>query len=158
MKRFFQRAWGFILKVFGGIKKVEAFLREHIDDALDVANKIKALVDSPTTVILLRLLPDRLKDQAEKALNVLEPILDKTLTALGIGEECLQKPTLVDRIACFIEKIRAMSPPMRAAVYQKFAATYTKIASGTDQPDHIVDTLVQVRYVDKKNQLEKQNF
>jgi hypothetical protein len=156
MKRFFQRAWGFILKVFGGLKKVEAFLRDHIDDALDVANKIKALVESPTTVILLRLLPDRLQAQAEKALKTIEPILDKTLIALGIGEECLGKATLVDRVACFVEKIRAMSPAMRSAVYQKFAATYTKLASGTDQPDNVVDLLVQARYVDRKNQLEKQ--
>lgn len=156
MKRFFQRAWGFILKIFGGLKKVEQFLKDHIDDALDVANKIKALVDNPATVILLRLLPDRLEAQAEKALATIEPILDKTLIALGIGEECLNKPTLVDRVACFVERIREMSPAMRSAVYQKFASTYTKLASKTDQPDNVVDLLVQARYVDRKNQLEKQ--
>lgn len=155
MKRIFQRVWGFVLKIFGGLKKVEAFLREHVDDALDIANQIKKLVESPTTVILLRLLPDRLQAQAEKALKTLEPILDKTLIALGIGEECLAKATLVDRVACFVEKIREMSPAMRAAVYQKFAAAYVRQASGTDQPDHVLDTLVQVRYLDRKNQLEK---
>jgi len=157
MKRFFQRAWGFILKVFGGLKKVEAFLRDHIDDALDVANKIKALVDSPTTVILLKLLPDRLEAQAEKALKTIEPILDKTLTALGIGEECLGKATLVDRVACFVERIRELSPAMRSAVYQKFASTYVRVASHTNQPEHVVDTLTQIRYLDRKNQLEKQS-
>lgn len=155
MKRLLQRVWGFILKIFGGLKKVEAFLREHIDDALDIANKIKHLVENPATVILLKLLPDRLEAQAEKALKILEPILDKTLIALGIGEECLNKATLVDRVACFVEKIREMSPAMRSAIYQKFAATYVKQASGTDQPEHVLDTLVQVRYLDRKNQLEK---
>lgn len=153
MKKIFQRVWGFVVKIFGGLKKVEAFLRDHVDDALDIANKIKALVDSPTTVILLGLLPDRLKDQAEKALAKIEPILDKTLTALGIGEDCLNKPTLVDRVACFVERLRELSPAMRSAMYQKFASTYTKLASNTDQPDHIIDTMVQVRYADRKNNL-----
>lgn len=153
MKKFFQRVWGFVVKIFGGLKKVEAFLREYVDDALDIANKIKALVDSPTTVILLGLLPDRLKDQAAKALAKIEPILDKTLTALGIGEDCLSKPTLLDRVACFVERLREMSPAMRSAVYQKFASTYTKLASKTDQPEHIVDTVVQIRYADRKNNL-----
>jgi hypothetical protein len=155
MKRFFQRVWGFMLKIFGGLKKVEAFLRDHIDDALDITNKIKALVDNPATVILLRLLPDRLQAQAEKALQTIEPILDKTLIALGIGAECLNRAELVERVACFIEKIRAMSPAMRSAVYQKFASTYVKQASGTEQPEHIVDALTQIRYVDRKNRLEQ---
>jgi hypothetical protein len=153
MKRFFQRVWGFLVGIFGGLKKVEAFLREHVDDALDIANKIKALVDSPATVILLKLLPDRLKDEAEKALAKIEPILDKTLTALGIGQDCLNKATLVDRVACFVERLRELSPAMRSAVYQKFASTYTQIASSTDQPEHIVDTVVQIRYADRKNNL-----
>ena|SRR5687767_10912670 len=153
MKKFFQRVWGFVVKIFGGLKKVEAFLREYVDDALDIANKIKALVDSPTTVILLGLLPDRLKDQAEKALAKIEPILDKTLTALGIGEECLNKATLLEKVTCFIERLREMSPAMRSAVYQKFASTFTKISSETDQPEHIVDTVVQIRYADRKNKL-----
>lgn len=155
MKRLLQRVWGFILKIFGGLKKVESFLREHVDDALDIANKIKHLVDNPATVILLRLLPDRLQAQAEKALATIEPILDKTLIALGIGEDCLSKATLVDRVACFVERLRELSPAMRSAVYQKFAAAYVKQASGTDQPEHVLDTLVQVRYLDRKNDLEK---
>jgi hypothetical protein len=147
------RAWGFILKVFGGLRKVEAFLRDHVDDALDIVNKIKHLVENPTTVILLKLLPDRLEAEAEKALAIIAPILDKSLIALGIGEECLNKATLIDRIACFVERIRELSPAMRSAVYQKLASTYVSVASGHTQPEHVVDMLVQARYVDRKNKL-----
>lgn len=155
MKRFFQRVWIFLQGVFGGFKKFEQFLTDHVDDAIDIAGKIKAIVDSPATILIIKLLPEKYRTNIEKALAKIEPILDKTVEILNIGGDCLSKTTTLEKITCFVEQLRKRSPKEQEGIIRQFASTYAQVSSGFKYRDSMVNAAVENRYLDKKFDLEK---
>lgn len=153
MKHFFQKLGAFFSRIFGGVRKVTKWIEEHVDDAIDIVGKIKALVENPMTLILVKLLPDKWEGKAEEALQKIQPILVKVMTALNLGEGCLQKETFLEQVQCFIEEIRKLSPSHRAAVYHKIASLYAAESSGHELKQNVVETLVQARFMERKNEL-----
>jgi hypothetical protein len=153
MKHFFQKIGAFFARIFGGARKVIQWLEDHVDDAIDIVGKIKALVENPMTLVLIKLLPDKYEDKIEEGLQKIQPILVKVMEALNLGEGCLQKETFLDQVQCFIEEIRKLSPSHRAAVYHKIASLYAAESSGHELKQNVVETLVQSRFMERKNDI-----
>lgn len=150
MKKFFQKVGLFFVKIFGGLKKFEQFLQDHVDDAIGIVSNIRLLVNHPAVITLMAVLPPNLQQAAQDAIDKVESILDKVIYELNIGEECLAKATFPDRLACFIAHIRGLSPAMQEAVYAKIATLYTEQSSGADVKRSVVDAIVHNRLIDGK--------
>lgn len=150
MKKFFKKIGGFFAMLFGGAKKFEKFLIEHVDDAIAIVNKIKDVVNNPVMITLLTLLPGKYSNAALSVLQKIELVIDKVIIDLNIADTCLQKETFAQRVRCFIEAVGKLSPTMKDAVFQKFASLYTKYSSDTELKSRIVDAIVQNRYLEQK--------
>lgn len=153
MKKFFQAIGNFVTNVFGGIKKIEKFLRDHVDDALGFVTLLRAYSGSPYVLTVLTLLPDKLKSKGEGFIKKYEELLDKVIAELSIGTDCLEKATFQERLQCFADHYKKLSPAMQDAVAHKIVALYATASSGGKVRQHIVDKIVQDRLVDVKNKI-----
>lgn|GEM_PF-939127 len=150
MKKFFQKVGLFFVKIFGGLKKFEQFLQDHVDDAISIVSNIRLLVNHPAVITLMAVLPPKLQQAAQEAIDRIETILDKVIVELNIGQDCLQKETFAERLACFIAHIRELSPAMQEAAYLKIATLYTEQSSGAEVKRSVVDAIVANRFIDGK--------
>ena len=75
MKKFFQKIGAFLALVFGGAKKFEKFLQEHVDDAIAIVEKIKKAVENPLILTVIAILPSRYRNIASEVLARIESTL-----------------------------------------------------------------------------------
>ncbi|MGN6476323.1 MAG: hypothetical protein ACTHKV_03785 [Flavipsychrobacter sp.] len=153
MKKFFQKIAGFFVLVFGGAKKFEKFLIEHVDDAIEIVTKIKQAVESPVVATLIFFLPAKYKAAIGPVLTKIESTLERVLLELQVSQVCLEKATTAERLKCFVDHLRTMSPAMQDAVYFKFASLYTRYNSDTQLKGSVVDAIVQNRFIEQKENI-----
>lgn len=153
MKKLWTKIKGFFALVFGGAKKFEAFLIDHVDDAIAIVSKIKQAVENPVIITLIGFLPEKYKTVGGAVLARIESVLDKVLTDLAISNQCLQLPTTASRLKCFVDNLKQFSPAAREAMYMKFASLYTQYSSGTAESRSRIDTAVQMRFLEQKETL-----
>jgi hypothetical protein len=155
MKKFFQKVGAFFALLFGGAKKFEQFLIDHVDDAIDIVNKIRNIVENPVILTIMSVLPDKYKNAAGEVLQKIQSTLDKVLADLSIANDCLQKPTFIERLKCFTEKLKKLTPVEREAYYKAIAAAYVKYHPDNKQPlaDSAINAIVETRFLDRKNSI-----
>lgn len=153
MKKLWLRIKAFFALVFGGAKKFEKFLIDHVDDAIAIVDKIRRAVENPVIITLIGFLPDKYRDVAGEVLARVESVLDKVLADLTISNTCLQMPTTATRLKCFVDNLKQMSPAAREAMYMKFASLYAQHSSGITEKTSRIDTAVQMRFLEKKENI-----
>lgn len=151
MKKFFQKIGAFFQKFFGGVKKFEQFLKDHIDDAIGIVAQIQLLINNPATITLLAVLPPKYSEVAGEALFKAQTALDKVITQLNLSNECLQKETFTERLTCFIIQLRGLSPEVREGVLRQFATLYARESSGNTVKKNIINGAIESRFMDIKN-------
>jgi len=104
-------------------KKMDEVLPEIIDISLKVMNFIKKGSESKFIDLVLEWIPG---DQ-DKALrgNVISA-LEKTIDLFIEGKECLDKPTLEEKIECFFHMIKEQNSATQFGILQQFHATFIK--------------------------------
>lgn len=153
MKKLWLRIKAFFALVFGGAKKFEKFLIDHVDDAIAIVSKIKQAVENPVIISLIGFLPEKYKTVGSEILARVESVLNKVLEDLAISNQCLQLPTTASRLKCFIDNLKQMSPAAREALYMKFASLYAQHSSGSKEKTSRIDTAVQMRFLEKKENI-----
>jgi hypothetical protein len=153
MKKFFQKVSDFVTKLFGGIRKLEKFLQDHVDDAMSFVNLLRSYSSNPYVLTVISLLPDKLQAKGGEFLMKYEKTLDKVIAELNIGNDCMSKPTFLERLQCFVAHYKLLTPAMQEAVSHKIVALYAMESSGRKVKQHIIDKVVQDRVVDLKNKI-----
>jgi hypothetical protein len=153
MKKLWLKITGFIALVFGGAKKFEKFLEDHVDDAIEIVSKIKNAVENPVIITFIGFLPEKYKTAATMILARIEMVLGKVLDELVITNDCLSQPTTASKLKCFIDNLKKLSPAAQEAMYMKFASLYTQHSSQSTESRSRIDTAVQMRFLEKKENL-----
>lgn len=153
MKKLWLKVQAFIITVFGGAKKFEKFLVDHADEAIEVVTKIKRAVENPVIITLVGLLPEKYKTVAGEALAKADIVINKVLDKMVLANSCLQQPTTALRLKCFIEHLKQFPPDVQQAMYLKFASLYATYSSGSEESRSRIDTAVQMRFLEKKENL-----
>lgn len=146
MKKVLKAIAGFFVSLFASAKKFEQFLVDHVDDAISIVGKIREAVNSPIIGSILFFLPERHKKVGGEMLAKSQEILDRVLQELQVSEDCLKKATVFERLQCFVNQVRSMSPAMQEAAFHKFASLYAKHSSGQTLSTRHYDTAVQDRF------------
>jgi hypothetical protein len=154
MKKFFQKIGNFFGRVFGGIKKFERFLSEHIDDAIDIVGKLRAYVENPASstigLTLMILLPEKYLTKGGEVLEKIKRGLDAAMSKLEIGQECLGKENFNEKILCLALYLKGLPPSLREGAYRTIAAEITKAKSGESLKDSRLNTIVEMRLLERK--------
>jgi hypothetical protein len=154
MKKLWKKIQGFFILVFGGAQKFEKFLIEHADDAIEIVTKIKAAVENPLIVTIINILPEKYKSTIGQVRTRIENVLTKVLADLVISDQCLQLPTLTERLRCFVDHLSKQPPAIQEALYFKFASLYTKYSLNENGvKGKIIDTAVQMRFLEQSENL-----
>lgn len=151
MKKLLEKIKLFFIMTFGGAKKVEEFLKLHVDDAISLIQQIKAWVDDPTLDFIIQLSPKKYRDKITEVLAKVEVVLDEVLKGLNIGKECLEKLTFKERLACAVDYIRNMTQEQREETYRKIGVEYIQITSketngGQPIPESMARTFLEMQY------------
>jgi hypothetical protein len=144
-KKWIDKILALVALVFGNAQKFEQFLIDHVDDAISIVSKIKAAVESPIILSFMGILPEKYRGAAGAVLATVEAVLNKVLDELQVSNTCLQLPSTAQRLKCFVDHMKTLSPAMREAVYFKFASLYTEGISGAPASRKAIDTAVQGR-------------
>lgn len=146
MKKLLTRILYFLMKHIGDEKILVQFTQdENVDDAIAIAGKIKEAVETPVVVMtLMAFLPERIHNTGGENLRRVESSLHNVLAAMVPGSVCINKATLGERMRCFVENVKTLSPAMQEATYLKFASLYVKYASNVYLPNKYFDTQVQL--------------
>lgn len=153
MKKLWLKITGFLALVFGGAKKFEKFLEEHVDDAIAIVSKIKYAVENPVIITFISFLPEKYKTAASVVLTRIELVLGKVLDDLALANDCLSQPTTASKLKCFIEQLKKLRPAAQEAMYMKFASLYTQYNSESTESRARIDTAVQMRFLEQKEKL-----
>lgn len=153
MKKVLKAIVSFLTSLFTDAKKYEQFLADHVDDAILVVSKIKSAVESPVITSLFYFFPEKYKNAGAEALQKIQAIIDKVLAELLVSDECLKKATLFEKLQCFVQQVKRLSPAMQEAAYLKFASLYAKHSSGAQLSSSTYDTAVQNRFFTKKESI-----
>lgn len=124
MKKLIERVKLFFVMAFGGAKKIEDFLKLHVDDAVSFIEQIKKWIDDPTIAFIIRLSPAKYRDKIEEVRAKVEVVLDKVLIGLNIGAECIHKATFQERLSCAITAIRGKSVAEQQEIYRNIGVAY----------------------------------
>jgi hypothetical protein len=150
MKKLWEKIKLGFLMFFGSAKKLEDFLKLHVDDAISFIQQIKKLVDDPTLNFLIQLSPKKYRDKINEALAKVEMVLDEVLKGLDVGKECMEKLTFKERLACVVDYIRNKTQPEREEIYRQIGVTYLQIIhkqeTGQKLPESMARTLLEMQY------------
>jgi hypothetical protein len=161
MKKLLEKIKLFFVMIFGGGKKLEEFLKLHVDDAISFIQQIKRWVDDPTLDFLIQLSPKKYRDKINEVLAKVEAVLDEVLKGLNIGKECLEKLTFKERLACAVDYIRNKTQEEREEIYRQIGVKYIQITSkdynnGSPIPESTARALLEMQYSAlKADQAEK---
>jgi hypothetical protein len=150
MKKLLEKIKLFFVMIFGGGKKLEEFLKLHVDDAISFIQQIKKFVDDPTLAFVIQLSPKKYRDKINEVLAKVEAVLDKVLSGLAIGKECLEKLTFKERLSCAVDYIRNMTQEQREETYRKIGVAYIQIQgkefTGKEIPESTARYLLELQY------------
>lgn len=156
MKKIFAAVVNFLHFIFGGAKNFATFVETHVDDAIEIGNKIKALISNPVITNILDILPDKVKTMAkedqQKLLDKIETAIDK----LAISQNCLSLPTLEEKLTCFLQQLRNRSELDANGTIQKLVSAIVmqadnKVIDGAPITENMADNLVVNRLTEQKN-------
>lgn len=116
MKDIIQRLFNFIASLWSAGKK---FLEEHGKDAIDLVNKVKEAVNSPTADAITKLIPGTWDDIALAWARAATPI---ACEALEIIIECPTEDGPAAYFECVVDHFRQLPEAQRAGAYRDFAA------------------------------------
>jgi len=143
MKKFFQKVSLFFKTFFS---KVAKFFTEEGPEILRFLNAVKAVVDNPALSLAVAASKNQIDDLI---LFELRRWLGRAVDIMEIKLECGAKPTLEQKITCFVEHLRNCPPEIRNALYHKTASIIAREKAreqGVKLTTSEVDTLIQLEY------------
>lgn len=142
----------FFITVFGNEKKVEEFLIHHVDEAIDVAKKVREFIAGPIIDGAELVLPDSIDHKIESVRGKVIAKLDRVIALLKLNQACLALPTFQERFICFANTIKNFEPVVQNALIAKTASAYTQISveGETAIKEATADTAVQTRLFERK--------
>jgi hypothetical protein len=145
MKKLLLKIKLFFATIFGNLDR---FITDNVDEAINVVDAIKKVVDSPVVGVIVKLTPTKIDDNV---LDRAKGYLDIAIKNLALGKECSGLQTKEERLKCLVEKLAEASPHVRSALYLKIASLYAKAKAAAEGAKNAattsdVDTLVQLRY------------
>lgn len=142
----------FFVTVFGSEKKVEEFLIQHADEAIDVAKKVREFITGPIIDSAELVLPDSIDHAIESVRGKVIGKLDRVIAMLKLNQACLTLPTFQERFVCFAKTVKNFEPMVQNALIAKTASAYTQISAEgeTTIKEAIADTAVQTRLFERK--------
>lgn len=144
----------FLLKVALFFKalfnKVARFFEQDGQKIITFLNAVKSVVDNPALTLLVAASNNKIDDLI---LFKLSKALGKAIDIMEINTECMLRPTLNEKIACYILYLRTCSPEIRNAIYHKTAsiiARETAREKGLSLSNSEIDTMIQIEYAKSK--------
>jgi hypothetical protein len=148
----------FFAKLFGGIRKLEKFLSDHLDFGVALAGNVRNYVEGldqqiDSSLTLQLLLPAKWLNKIDEHSDKIKLAIDKVMLEAGIGQECLAKETFDERLACLIVYIRGLSDKRRSEIYKDIAKEVTRAKSGMEVKDNRLNYLLEGRLLKTKENL-----
>lgn len=143
MKKLWIKIQTFFVTVFGSEQKVEQFLLEHADEAIQVFGEINKVVHSPVINAIELVLPAKFATATEAIRQKVESVIEQVITELKVGDACLQLPTFPEKFACFVAEIRKLSPKMQNGAILKGASSYVQLIADQPIKESMADTAIQ---------------
>jgi hypothetical protein len=152
MKNLLHKIGAFFTLIFGGAKKFEQFLENHVDEGISIMSSVEKVISGELVTDLISFLPTPLKTVASNLQSDIEAKLDKVITEIAGGQSCLSLPTFAEKVTCLANYIKSLSQPMQQAALMKGASLYVQAAAPNAKVS-TVDTMVQTRYFAQKNNM-----
>ncbi|TAN18825.1 MAG: hypothetical protein EPN37_04495 [Chitinophagaceae bacterium] len=125
------------------IKQFDGYVETHVDIALQVTTKLKAILNSPITGIVTAIIPGNL-DNVIRAKLIQG--LGYSIDALNIVDECKNQGTIEQKVQCFAAALVKEHPDMQDAILQKLAALLARFLGGNTTKQNIYDLFVQAKF------------
>lgn len=156
MKNLLHKIGAFFTILFGGAKKFEQFLEDHVDDGLAIMNKIYSFTNSPLIIAIEDILPDKYKTAVDDIKIKIQTNLEKVIADITGGKDCLTKATFPEKLECLLVYIKTLTPTMQDGAKLKSASAYVQASLGDKAVDYkqsTIDTAVQTRLFAQKNNI-----
>ena len=131
-------------KIKGQIKDLlqqfDKAVEGHIDTALQITTRIKAMLNSTQGDLLLTIVAGLENKEIVKA------GLNEILGALTSANECKQCNELGAKLSCFIQQLKQYDPKLQDALLQKLASQLTGYLDGGRMKQVIYDLFTQAKY------------
>ncbi len=131
-------------KIKGQIKDLlqhfDKAVEGHIDTALQITTRIKAMLNSTQGDILLTIVAGLENKEIVKA------GLNEILGALTSANECKQYSDPGEKLTCFIKQLKQFDPKLQDALLQKLASLLTGYLDGGRMKQFVYDLFTQAKY------------
>ena len=131
-------------KIKGQIKDLlqqfDKAVEGHIDTALQITNRVKALLNSSQGDLLITLVAGLENKEIVKA------GLNEILGVLTSANGCKQCSELGAKLSCFIQQLKQYDPKLQDALLQKLASLLTGYLDGGRMKQVIYDLFTQAKY------------
>lgn len=131
-------------KIKGQIKDLlqhfDKAVEGHIDTALKITTRIKAMLNSTQGDILLTIVAGLENKEIVKA------GLNEILGTLSSANECKQCSEVGAKLSCFIQQLKHYDPKLQEALLQKLASLLTGYLDGFRMKQVIYDLYTQGKY------------
>lgn len=154
MKKLLLKIKGYAILIFGGAKKVESFISEHVDDAVSIVETIKWLVENPVVITIMNIFPEKFGGKAKQVLERIQLYIVEVLSGLKVGEVCLTMPTLLEKMQCLVTQLKNMKEQDRKTVYNEMAVNYVRAVSarytkdGQPMPESLARHYVEAKHLE----------
>lgn len=128
MKKVLKKIGDFFVKLFGGVKKAQDWLEDHVPEAIELINRIITIATSPTVSLtvdsILSLFGENIRNGGAEGKAKAIKLLADAARMMNIGNDCLNKPSDPEVILCFVEALKKRSPIDMQSTATKIGSLY----------------------------------
>lgn len=137
---FCQKMTAYLKKWF---KKVDAFLLDNTETAVQIVGKFKYYINNPVADLLIQIIPGELDD---KILFAIRKSIDLSLDKLIVLSGCNNEADLESKLLCYARFLKNLPKDVRDAQLLKFASLLTKQLDGERFSQKDYDMITQSVY------------
>jgi len=149
MKKFFIKALTLLHIIFGF--NLDAWVKDHVQPAIDLVQNLKKFIDSPAADIIACLIPG---DIAQHLRQTISDNLAKAIDILAPTQDVVNTSDVEAKVLKLAEWIKGLSPTLQEGAFHGLAKTLTKLSAGITGDtikNHSIDLLVQSQYSAQKS-------
>lgn len=134
-------------KIKSALQQFDRQIEENAEEALRITRTIKTALESPLADLVTTIIPG---DADEKIRLRIIQALDTGINALSIINTCKEQETWSDKIRCFVNELRKVSPELQDAIMQKLQSILLRELDGNTKKQHLYDLFSQAKYSSTK--------
>lgn len=155
MKKFFNKIVLFLATLFTNL---DNWIHEHVQPSIDMAEKLKAILNNPLMDIVVALIPGDLDNQAR---SFAIDYLTQAINVLNITKDISKEADWAAKVTKMLDYIRTLSPSLQKGFFMRLVSEMAKISAGSESDKvkgHSIDLLVQMQYSKLKEGLKAEDL